>query len=401
MPGPGAAPSSPAAGSVTDRRHGARVAIALGSNLAIARSPICAPPLPTFGASSSRSASPRSRHGTRGRRSTQPRFLNAAATGDTTLDARHTARRACSPSSDEHGRERPFRASPRTLDLDLILYGDRDRSTSRGSIVPHPRFRERAFVLDPLAEIAPDLVDPVTGRTIVQLQSRCCAEAARRLRLGEEKNGRRAARQGPGRPLARSGPSCVTNSRCRNGRASRSRARRGCQASRRLRSGRCGPGRRGQPAVVFDLGLCADRTVPDRAGESEALGIGHVERRRVARRRCAPGCTCCCCCSRRSRGSGRARLLASRRMTASCRSCVALQIVSNARKRFGQRRLRRSARASRPGTSRRSRATPMESIVVWLASPMRVEVHVGIELRRDAAFSKRSQEGLPSRRRRM
>jgi 2-amino-4-hydroxy-6-hydroxymethyldihydropteridine diphosphokinase len=58
--------------------------------------------------------------------------------------------------------------APRTLDLDLILYGDATIDED-GLTVPHPRFRERAFVLRPLVEIAPDMIDPVTGLTVVQL----------------------------------------------------------------------------------------------------------------------------------------------------------------------------------------------------------------------------------------
>ena len=55
------------------------------------------------------------------------------------------------------GRERPYRNAPRTLDLDLLLYGDA-RIASERLTVPHPRMRERAFVLLPLRELAPSLV---------------------------------------------------------------------------------------------------------------------------------------------------------------------------------------------------------------------------------------------------
>ena len=59
-----------------------------------------------------------------------------------------------------HGRERPYRNAPRTLDLDLLLYGDEQIHTPRLT-VPHPRMAERAFVLRPLAELWPDWVRAV------------------------------------------------------------------------------------------------------------------------------------------------------------------------------------------------------------------------------------------------
>ncbi|GJD17502.1 2-amino-4-hydroxy-6-hydroxymethyldihydropteridine pyrophosphokinase [Rivularia sp. IAM M-261] len=66
------------------------------------------------------------------------------------------------------GRLRGERWGPRTLDLDILLYSDRIIETPKLQI-PHPRMRERAFVLVPLAEIAPDWVDPVSGLTIKEL----------------------------------------------------------------------------------------------------------------------------------------------------------------------------------------------------------------------------------------
>jgi 2-amino-4-hydroxy-6-hydroxymethyldihydropteridine diphosphokinase len=66
------------------------------------------------------------------------------------------------------GRERPFPGAPRTLDLDLILFGSAIIDEP-GLAVPHPHFRERAFVLAPLCQVAPDLVDPVTGHTVQEL----------------------------------------------------------------------------------------------------------------------------------------------------------------------------------------------------------------------------------------
>ena len=61
-----------------------------------------------------------------------------------------------------HGRERPYRNAPRTLDLDLLLYGD-ERIDLPQLQVPHPRMLERAFVLEPLLEIAPDILVPGHG----------------------------------------------------------------------------------------------------------------------------------------------------------------------------------------------------------------------------------------------
>ena len=66
------------------------------------------------------------------------------------------------------GRERPYIGAPRTLDLDLILYGG-EVIDMPGLIVPHPRFRDRRFVLEPLAELVPEWIDPVTGKTIAEL----------------------------------------------------------------------------------------------------------------------------------------------------------------------------------------------------------------------------------------
>jgi 2-amino-4-hydroxy-6-hydroxymethyldihydropteridine diphosphokinase len=63
------------------------------------------------------------------------------------------------------GRERPWRNAPRTLDLDLLLYGAA-RIDSPALTVPHPRWLERAFVLVPLAEIAPAIVDPAALRGV-------------------------------------------------------------------------------------------------------------------------------------------------------------------------------------------------------------------------------------------
>jgi 2-amino-4-hydroxy-6-hydroxymethyldihydropteridine diphosphokinase len=97
----------------------------------------------------------------------QPDFLNGAAVGTSVLSARQLLDRLLAIEQ-RFGRERPFPGAARTLDLDLILYGD-SVVDEAGLVVPHPRFRERRFVLEPLAEIAPDWVDPVTGKTVEEL----------------------------------------------------------------------------------------------------------------------------------------------------------------------------------------------------------------------------------------
>jgi 2-amino-4-hydroxy-6-hydroxymethyldihydropteridine diphosphokinase len=100
----------------------------------------------------------------------QPRFLNAAAVGETTLTPRELLE-ALLAIERERGRQRPFAGAARTLDLDLVLMGERIVE-DEGLVVPHPRFRERRFVLEPLAEIAPELSDPVSGRTVEELLRR-------------------------------------------------------------------------------------------------------------------------------------------------------------------------------------------------------------------------------------
>jgi 2-amino-4-hydroxy-6-hydroxymethyldihydropteridine diphosphokinase len=97
----------------------------------------------------------------------QARYLNAAATGSTTLAARALLQHLLGIEA-LFGRERPYANAPRTLDLDLVLYGA-EVIDEPGLQVPHPRFRERRFVLEPLAEIAGAWIDPVTGRTIARL----------------------------------------------------------------------------------------------------------------------------------------------------------------------------------------------------------------------------------------
>jgi 2-amino-4-hydroxy-6-hydroxymethyldihydropteridine diphosphokinase len=107
----------------------------------------------------------------------QPRYLNGVVIGETALSARELLDRLLAIEQ-EAGRTRLSPLAPRTLDLDLILFGDKTIEEP-GLTVPHPRFRERLFVLEPLAEVAPGWVDPGTGQTISAL-----LQQARRVQPG-------------------------------------------------------------------------------------------------------------------------------------------------------------------------------------------------------------------------
>ena len=97
----------------------------------------------------------------------QPMYLNAVGVGETALPARDLLNGLMAIEYG-YGRERPYPGAARTLDLDLLLLGA-DVIDEPGLRVPHPRFRERFFVLGPLAEVAPDLCDPVTGLRVSEL----------------------------------------------------------------------------------------------------------------------------------------------------------------------------------------------------------------------------------------
>jgi 2-amino-4-hydroxy-6-hydroxymethyldihydropteridine diphosphokinase len=98
---------------------------------------------------------------------TQPDYLNAVVVGWTTLAPRPLLQTLLRLEA-ERGRLRPGLRAARTLDLDLILYGDAVIDEP-GLQVPHPRYRERAFVLGPLARLAPRWRDPVARRTLAAL----------------------------------------------------------------------------------------------------------------------------------------------------------------------------------------------------------------------------------------
>jgi 2-amino-4-hydroxy-6-hydroxymethyldihydropteridine diphosphokinase len=109
-----------------------------------------------------------------------PDFINAAAMLCTTL-APLQLLDALQAIELKHGRERPYRNAPRTLDLDLLLYGDVVMDTQR-LILPHPRMHERAFVLRPLQDLTPSITLP--QGPIGELVAAAAGQAIARLPAG-------------------------------------------------------------------------------------------------------------------------------------------------------------------------------------------------------------------------
>ena len=108
----------------------------------------------------------------------QPWFLNQVAEFETSLFPRQLLGRA-QKIENELGRERGVRDGPRTLDIDILLYGSAIVQCEELEI-PHPRFRERRFVLAPLAELNPDLRDPVSGQQVKVLLARLTGQTISR-----------------------------------------------------------------------------------------------------------------------------------------------------------------------------------------------------------------------------
>jgi len=109
----------------------------------------------------------------------QPWFLNQVIEVETTLFPRQLLRRVQKMELDL-GRRRSVPKGPRLIDLDILLYASAKISTP-GLEVPHPRMAERRFVLEPLAELAPELRHPLTGQTIKEMLTRVSRQTVRRI----------------------------------------------------------------------------------------------------------------------------------------------------------------------------------------------------------------------------
>lgn len=109
----------------------------------------------------------------------QPWFLNQVLEAETDLLPRQLMQRLLGIER-EMGRLRTVPNGPRVIDLDVLLYADAIIKTEDLQI-PHPRMAERRFVLDPLAEIAPDLRHPITGLTIKEMQAAVQDQQVRRV----------------------------------------------------------------------------------------------------------------------------------------------------------------------------------------------------------------------------
>ncbi len=100
----------------------------------------------------------------------QPEFLNMAAEVGTGLEPGQLLK-SLQEIESRLGRRREELWGPRTIDLDILYYGDRTVKEP-GLVIPHPRAHQRAFVLEPLSELEPDLADPVTGMTVKEMLGR-------------------------------------------------------------------------------------------------------------------------------------------------------------------------------------------------------------------------------------
>jgi 2-amino-4-hydroxy-6-hydroxymethyldihydropteridine diphosphokinase len=109
----------------------------------------------------------------------QPDFFNICLAGHTDLSP-HELLQFCQAVEAEVGRQPTYKWGPRIIDIDILFYDDliiKDDALT----IPHPFVQERAFVLAPLADIAPDYVHPQTGKSVVQMLAEAYTTAVYRL----------------------------------------------------------------------------------------------------------------------------------------------------------------------------------------------------------------------------
>jgi len=114
----------------------------------------------------------------------QPWFLNLVAEAETDLFPLQLLHRTSKVEA-LLGRRRLALKGPRTIDIDILIYGSAVVSTPKLEI-PHPRFRARRFVLAPLADLAPSLRDPITKRTVRELLAQLRGQAVRKFTAQEK-----------------------------------------------------------------------------------------------------------------------------------------------------------------------------------------------------------------------
>jgi 2-amino-4-hydroxy-6-hydroxymethyldihydropteridine diphosphokinase len=108
----------------------------------------------------------------------QPAFLNMAVRGETKLKPRELLTQI-KHLEKQLGRQPSIRYGPRKIDLDLLFYDDLVLHTSE-LIIPHPGLQQRAFVLVPLADLAPEFIHPVSGKTVRQMLAEVSTEGVKR-----------------------------------------------------------------------------------------------------------------------------------------------------------------------------------------------------------------------------
>jgi 2-amino-4-hydroxy-6-hydroxymethyldihydropteridine diphosphokinase len=114
----------------------------------------------------------------------QPDFLNTAISGQTALSPPELLVRIKAIEK-QLGRIERFRWGPREIDIDIIFYGDTVLETEELT-VPHPAFRDRVFVLQPLHDLDPKLIDPISGQTVGQLLDKLGQEQQSGLQIVDQ-----------------------------------------------------------------------------------------------------------------------------------------------------------------------------------------------------------------------